>query len=147
MTEMRTGVVIPGPCRTCGSAGTVSDGEGRPRQPCGFCAARTALAFLLTRIGSWTNATWKQHVQHEYGDAVAGLLVGMLQEWNVPLQAYASTPTKLDGNCQVRARHGAYEGFMCCGKEGHAGPHTITGGLNGFPGHTVVYEWGGPYDG
>jgi hypothetical protein len=33
--------------------------------------ARMAVAFLLTRIGSWTTARWDQHLRHEIGDAAA----------------------------------------------------------------------------
>jgi len=30
-----------------------------------------AIVWALVRIGSWTNATWSQHVRHEFGDMVA----------------------------------------------------------------------------
>lgn len=34
-----------------------------------------ALAFLLTRIGSWTDARWDQHLRHEFGDEFAGPVI------------------------------------------------------------------------
>ncbi len=36
-----------------------------------FQAAKPALQFLLTRIGSWTDARWDQHLRHEFGDEKA----------------------------------------------------------------------------
>lgn len=33
-----------------------------------FNAAKPALQFLLTRIGSWTNARYDQHLRNEFGD-------------------------------------------------------------------------------
>lgn len=91
-------IVIPGPCRDCGSAGVIPVGEPphyrrgeliSPTRPCPGCAARTALAFLLVRIGSWTSARWDQHVRDEYGDEVAERLIRLLDEAFVPVAKYA----------------------------------------------------------
>jgi hypothetical protein len=94
------GITIPGPCRTCGSAGHIWVGgewvrgeNTGTKARCPECAARTAIAFLLTRIGSWTNARWYQHVRFEYGDDVADVLIDKLREWNVPVEAYATGKT------------------------------------------------------
>lgn len=35
----------------------------------------TALTFLLTRIGSWTNSRWDQHLRAEFGDEFAGPVI------------------------------------------------------------------------
>jgi len=40
--------------------------------------AAEALRFLLTRIGSWTNARWDQHLRHEFGDDRAGRMIAAL---------------------------------------------------------------------
>jgi hypothetical protein len=98
--------IISGPCRTCGSAGVVPtccSGSARctephyrhgerivPTRPCPSCAARTALAWLLVRIGSWTDARWDQHVRHEFGDEVADVLQVFLAEVNVPVEEVAA---------------------------------------------------------
>jgi hypothetical protein len=62
-------------------------GSGRGLEgPCIGCGERTALAFLLTRIGSWTNARWDQHVRYEFGDDIADALFGTLAQLGVPLE-------------------------------------------------------------
>lgn len=38
-----------------------------------------ALAFLLTRIGSWTHARWDQHLRDEYGDEKAQPVIDWLK--------------------------------------------------------------------
>lgn len=40
----------------------------------------TALAFLLTRIGSWTNARWDQHLRYEFGDTLANQMIAALKK-------------------------------------------------------------------
>lgn len=40
----------------------------------------TALAFLLTRIGSWTDARWDQHLRHEFGDELANVMIAALKK-------------------------------------------------------------------
>lgn len=42
--------------------------------------ARMAVAFLLTRIGSWTNARWDQHLRHEIGDAAADEAIRWIEQ-------------------------------------------------------------------
>lgn len=37
------------------------------------------LDFLLTRIGSWTNARWDQHLRYEYGDEKAGPVIDAIR--------------------------------------------------------------------
>lgn len=50
-----------------------------PQQPAGVDEdAAEALRFLLTRIGSWTNARWDQHLRHEFGDDRAGRMITAL---------------------------------------------------------------------
>lgn len=34
-----------------------------------------ALGMLLTRIGSWTNARWDQHVRNEFDDETADIII------------------------------------------------------------------------
>lgn len=63
---------------------------------CPRCAARTALAFLLIRIGSWTSARWDQHVRHEYGDEVADLLINMLEKAHIPVSEFAHSSRDTD---------------------------------------------------
>lgn len=38
-------------------------------------ATQIGLAFLLNRIGSWTEARWDQHLRHEFGDDIANLMI------------------------------------------------------------------------
>lgn len=73
-------------CPHCKGLGYVLCGDENTGQmhPCSPCAARTALAWLLTRIGSWTHARWDQHVRHEFGDEIADALVHSLRD--VPLE-------------------------------------------------------------
>lgn len=40
--------------------------------------AAEALRFLLTRIGSWTNARWDQHLRYEFGDERAERMIAAL---------------------------------------------------------------------
>lgn len=44
------------------------------------CTVEAALAFLLTRIGSWTDARWDQHLRHEFGDEAAGRMIAALKK-------------------------------------------------------------------
>jgi hypothetical protein len=46
---------------------------------CDFTAAKPALQFLLTRIGSWTSARWDQHLRNEFGDEKAERAIGMIE--------------------------------------------------------------------
>ena len=90
-------LVIADACRACGSAGTVKSGGdyrrgeyiGGDERPCARCAARTALAFLLVRIGSWTSVRWDRHVRDEYGDEVADELAVVLREARIPVDELA----------------------------------------------------------
>jgi hypothetical protein len=81
--------VISGPCKDCGSGGVVPvrARPGEEQRPCPRCGARTAVAFLLLRIGSWTNARFDQHVRHEFGDEIADALHEWLEEVRVPIEA------------------------------------------------------------
>ncbi len=38
-----------------------------------------AVTWLLTRIGSWTNARWDQHLRFEFGDEIAGPVIEQLR--------------------------------------------------------------------
>lgn len=61
-------------CDACGSL-VIDHGDGnfepveRDDEP--GVTARLSVAFLLTRIGSWTSARWDQHLRNEIGDAAA----------------------------------------------------------------------------
>lgn len=41
---------------------------------------RMAVAFLLTRIGSWTHARWDQHLRNEVGDEAANEAIEWIEE-------------------------------------------------------------------
>lgn len=43
-------------------------------------ASMEPLAFLLTRIGSWTPARWDQHLRHEFGDERAQVAIDYLEK-------------------------------------------------------------------
>lgn len=45
------------------------------------------LDWLLTRIGSWTNARWDQHLRHEFGDESTDRLIAWLGYEKVPGEA------------------------------------------------------------
>lgn len=57
----------------------VLEGRGvrRESHPPPSPTTRMAVAFLLTRIGSWTNTRWDQHLRYEIGDAAADAAI----EW------------------------------------------------------------------
>lgn len=88
-------IIVNAHCRDCLGKGLVHLGDnntGRDHE-CTSCATKTALAFLLTRIGSWSNARWDQHVRYEYGDDVANAMVRMLAAADIPLDAFAASPS------------------------------------------------------
>jgi len=81
--------IIPNPlCRECKGTGAVHCGDNNTgmSHPCTTCGTRTALAFLLVRIGSWTDARWDQHVRYEFGDDIANALARMLDDARVPIE-------------------------------------------------------------
>jgi hypothetical protein len=79
-------------CSTCRGKGEVHLGDENTGQnhPCSSCGPLTALAFLLTRIGSWTTSRWDQHVRDEFGDEVADDLRRLLDRSSVPLDTFAA---------------------------------------------------------
>lgn len=42
-------------------------------------SVRHSLVFLLTRIGSWTNARWDQHLRSRYGDEATNEVIAWLK--------------------------------------------------------------------
>jgi hypothetical protein len=81
-----TRVIPNAECFSCKGTGVewLGDRNTGRAHPCGICGPRTALAFLLVRIGSWTAARWDQHVRDEFGDEIADGLVGLMKGSNVP---------------------------------------------------------------
>jgi hypothetical protein len=93
---------------------------------------RHMLDFLLTRIGSWTNARWDQHLRDEYGDEKTDLFIAWLGYTKRP----AGTPPELSifpkmlppqwtFSCSARkANTGANDpaecGWPTCGCDPHA---------------------------
>jgi hypothetical protein len=55
-------------------------------------AAKQGLVFLLTRIASWTNARWDQHLRERYGDKATDEII----EWLHKHEIYAPGPTHYD---------------------------------------------------
>ncbi len=41
------------------------------------------IAWLLTRIGSWTNARWDQHLRNEFGDVAANAAIEFLRDCGI----------------------------------------------------------------
>jgi hypothetical protein len=35
---------------------------------------------VLTRVGSWTDARWDQHLRHEFGDELANQMIAALKK-------------------------------------------------------------------
>lgn len=85
-------------CDECHGQGVVWLGDRHTGQAhrCHKCGARTALAFLLVRIGSWTSARWDQHVRTEFGDDIADALIKMLDSAEIPIEKFARSRARLD---------------------------------------------------
>jgi hypothetical protein len=76
---------------------------------------RLAVAFLLTRIGSWTNARWDQHLRHEIGDAAADAAIRWIAE-TFRVKEFGELPasTPWAPPCASTPHEGGCKGFHGC---------------------------------
>lgn len=124
-------------CRLCEAHARLVPAP-EPRSPALLSARqREGLATVLTRIGSWTNARWDQHLRFEVGDEDADAIVAWLAAREVfpYLPSPEDSRRKKDPRGPYHLRIAETRQVLCDMRPEHATPQWWSGGRtwNGKP--------------